>query len=221
MFEIISESRETGRVRSVVLRDYGQLLIEQGATESLRLEGTPDVMAQVNVVNNDGTLILDIQGGWFDKAWKAFTSAVEGKPLKYFLTVREIEGIWVSGAGSVKIQSLKSPNLKLILKGAGELIISRLETEKLEVELPGAGIISLAGRTHSQHVVIRGAGSYDAPRLESSICHVDLRGVGKASIWATGQLDASVDGVGAIEYYGEPEARKSVSGLGKINQRFV
>ena len=65
----------------------------------------------------------------------------------------------------------------------------------------------------------KGAGSYDAPRLESENANIKLQGVGRATVWATQTLNATVDGVGSIDYFGSPDVRKSVSGLGKVAAR--
>ncbi len=218
-YKIISETREIRDVTRVILKDYGQLIIKQGDTEQLIVEGQDQVISQVKTQVRQGELLLDIEGGWFDKTWKAFTSVVEGNSLTYTLTIKNLDGIFVSGAARVKCNKLIFNNLKLTLKGAGEIIFNNIQGGRLDVELPGAGIISLAGKIVEQTVKLSGAGSYDAPRLESQICRASLQGVGRATVWATKQLDAKVEGVGSIDYFGSPDVRKSVSGLGKIHQR--
>jgi len=210
------ENREIQDVTRVMLKDYGQLFISQGEEESLRIEGDSDVLRTVKTWINDGELILDIDEGWFQKTWNAVASAIEGRSLKYYLMVKNLEGIFVQGAAQVKMQGLKTPSIYITLKGAGEIILADLEAGLTDIDLPGAGVVSVSGRTDRLQVSVRGAGSFDAPRLECRDAKVSLKGVGKASVWATGMLDALVDGVGAIEYYGEPQLRQKVSGLGKI-----
>lgn len=219
-YEMVSETRDIKDITRLVLRDYGQLFLNQGETESLRIEAPSDLLSLVRTEIKGNELILDIQGGWFDKTWRAITSTIEGKPLKYYVTVKTLEGIYVTGAGRVKMQALKSEHLSVILKGAGEVMLSQIDVARLDADLPGAGVISIAGKATFQQVRLLGAGSYDAPRLESVEAEVLLKGVGKATIWVKEKLEARVDGVGSIEYYGDPVARKSVSGLGQIQQRF-
>jgi hypothetical protein len=93
-----------------------------------------------------------------------------------------------------------------------------IEANNLDIEMPGAGLISLSGNAINQKVWLKGAGSYDCPRLKTENAEVKLHGVGKARVWAVKSLDANVDGIGQIEYFGEPDVRKSVSGLGKVSQ---
>ncbi len=214
-----SENREIKDVRRILLKDYGHLFISQGDEESLRIEGEPDVMSTVKTIIRDGELVLDIDAGWFDKTWGAVTSAVEGRVLKYYLMVKNLDGIFVQGAASVKMTGLKTESLYITLKGAGEVVLSGLEVGLLDVNLPGAGRIALSGKTDRLNVSMKGAGSFDGPQLESREARVILRGVGKATVWATAQLDATVEGIGAIDYYGNPVVRQNVSGLGKVNAR--
>ncbi len=217
--EILLETREIQNVRKVFLKDYGLLIITQGDLEQLVIEGQDHIIRQVKSQLRNDELHLKLEGGWFDKTWKAITSVVEGRSLTYKLTVKKLDGIFVSGAVRVKCSDLNFTHLKLTLKGAGEIIFNNIQGDRLEVDLPGAGIISLTGKVVEQDVHLRGAGSYDAPRLESQIGRVVLDGVGRATLWTTRQLDAKVDGLGSIDYYGDPDIRKSISGLGKIVQR--
>lgn len=215
---IISETRNIENVNRVVLREYGQLFITQGDKESLSLEGEDSVLKMVRSEVRNGELLLDVDGGWWDKTWRAITSTFEGNPLKYHLTLRKLDGLFVSGAARVKSKGFKFTDFQLILKGAGEVVLTDIEADSLDIELPGAGLISLSGSTIRQSVWLKGAGSYDAPRLKSENALVKLHGVGKARVWAEKTLDAQVDGVGHIEYFGEPDVRRSVSGLGKVSQ---
>jgi len=215
---IISEEKNITGVRRVILREYGQLFITQGATEILTIEGPDALTSMVRTEVRNEELIIDMDGGWWDRTWRTFTSSVEGKTLKFYLTVKNIEGLFVTGASRVKADGLQLDNFQLIMKGAGEIILSNLQANKLDIEMPGAGLLSLSGTAKEQNVIMRGAGSYDAPRLQTEKTNVKLQGVGKASVWATKVLNAEVDGVGKIVYYGSPEVTQKVSGLGKISQ---
>ena len=93
-----------------------------------------------------------------------------------------------------------------------------IEADTLDIELPGAGLINLTGKVKNQKVWLKGAGSYDSPKLKSENAVVKLHGVGRARVWAESSLDAQVDGVGSIEYYGNPDVRRKVSGLGNISR---
>ena len=215
----VSENREIKDVRRITLKDYGHLFISQGNDESLRIEAEPEVLSTVNTRVRDGELILDIDNGWLGKAWSAVASAVEGRVLKYYLMVKSLDSIYVQGAATVKMQGLKTESLYITLKGAGELTLSGLDIGLIDAVLPGAGRINLSGKTDRLQVSMKGAGSFDAPQLESREARIALRGVGKATVFVTSQLDATVEGIGVIDYYGRPTLIQNVTGLGKINAR--
>lgn len=217
--KIISEEKSITGVSRIILREYGHLFITQGSEESLRIEGQDSLTRMVKTEVRNGELLIDLDGGWWDKTWGALSSTLEGKPLKYYVTVKSLEGLFITGAARVKADGLILENFQLILKGAGEVILSNIQAKRLDIELPGAGVISLSGKAKEQIVYLKGAGSYDAPRLETENTNVKLHGVGKAVVWAAKTLNARVDGVGSIEYYGSPEVRRSVSGLGKVSAK--
>ena len=215
---IISETRNIENVNRIVLRDYGQLFISQGEKESLHLEAHDSILSLIRTEVRHGELLLDIDGGWWDRTWRAITSTVEGRPLKYHLTLKNLNGLFVSGAARVVCKGFKFEDFHLILKGAGEIKMNDVEANTLDIELPGAGLVTLSGAATNQKVWLKGAGSYDSPKLKSENAVVKLHGVGRARVWAESSLDAHVDGVGSIEYYGSPDVRKKVSGLGSISQ---
>ena len=215
---IISESRNIENVNRVVLRDYGQLYISQGEKESLHLEAHDSILGMIRTEVRHGELLLDINGGWWDRTWRAITSTFEGRPLKYHLTLKKLNGLFVSGAARVVCNGFKFDDFQLILRGAGEIRMKDIEADTLDIELPGAGLIDLTGEVKNQKVWLKGAGSYDAPKLKSENAVVKLHGVGRARVWTESSLDAHVDGIGSIEYYGNPDLRRKVSGLGNISR---
>jgi len=102
------------------------------------------------------------------------------------------------------------------MDGAG-MIDLRIKTEFLKVMLSGAGIVKIAGETNKQELKLAGAGSLKAFDLESKSCKVVVSGLGGAEIYVTEDLDASIEGVGGIEYEGKPlNVRTEINGLGKI-----
>ena len=76
-----------------------------------------------------------------------------------------------------------------------------LETGQLEVSLAGAGLI-------------------DAEALRARSVRASCSGAGSISVYATESLDATVSGVGVVNYAGNPATvNRNVSGLGKVNKR--
>jgi hypothetical protein len=90
--------------------------------------------------------------------------------------------------------------------------------------MSGAGVIILAGDTEFQEAHISGAGGLMAKDLRSKECEIHLGGIGGADVYVTERLEASITGIGGIQYSGNPRLiEKQITGLGKItrNEEFI
>jgi hypothetical protein len=223
----------TGPYNRVSNRGIGNLHLVQGETEDLRIEGTPELKARVRTEVKDGTLEIRFEHDWWD--WLSWAIMGPWK-LDIYLTMHDIKGIALSGAGNLDcpkiettglefsqsgagnsaINSLSATELKVKHSGAGNLTVKSLTVENLLVEHSGVGNINLSGQAARQDVHLSGAGNYSASSLESQDVALKQSGVGNAHVWAVTTLDASLSGAGNIDYRGAPAVTQKVSGLGHI-----
>jgi hypothetical protein len=213
---LATESREVKDFDRVILRDYGELTIEQGEQESLTIETDADILPRIQTKVEGGTLTLALGGSWADKLGNALTTSLTRKRIGYVLRVKKLTGLEVLGAASVTGSDIETERLALILRGAGSVKVDSLTAQWLEVDLPGMGSVDLSGHVSEQTINISGAGSYNARKLESKNATVELRGAGKATVWAAEELDVTIRGLGSVEYYGSPTVNKNISGLGRV-----
>jgi hypothetical protein len=211
-----TETREVSGFERVVLDEYGELILTQGAQPSLTIEADEDVLSRIEATVKDGTLNIGIGGTWWDKLGMALNDVLSGRKIVYQLTVVELTGVTVRGAGRVKCAELRTDSLAIRVAGAGEVTIGSLSTGQLGVEVPGAGRVQLAGQATEQRVSLTGAGTYRAPKLESQKAQVKLTGVGSATLSVVQELDATIQGVGSVEYYGSPSVKERITGLGRL-----
>jgi hypothetical protein len=208
-----SETRSFSGLTGVHHKGVGVLLITQGDKDELRIEAAPEVRERLITDVKDGILVIRHDNDFVD--WmRMWTHSLD--PLRFFLTIRDIQTIKQSGAGTIKVPAVKSDSLELINSGAGTQTIEKLDARVFKAELSGAGSMEIAGKTDEQRVKLSGAGSYNAARLDSRKAEVKLSGVGSASVWVRENLDANLSGIGSVEYYGEPQVTKKVSGLGNL-----
>lgn len=185
-----TESREVHGVTAVELASFGELQIDQTGTESLTIEADPDVLPQLTSGVSGGVLRLRLAPGTTIKA---------ARPVVYHLTVATLDSIAVSGAGVVTA--------------------SNLQTDHLAVDIGGAGRITLAGTVDSQVVTISGTGNYDGGNLQSATADVTVDGAAKAVVRVSTRLNATVDGVGSIQYIGNPQVTRKINGVGSVKPR--
>jgi hypothetical protein len=223
----------TGAFNRISNRGLGNLHLAQGEAEDLRIKGSEELKAHVRTEVKDGTLEIRFEHDWLD--WLTW-GLIGAWKLDYYLTMRDINGIALrgagnlecakiettdlelsqAGAGNVAIASLSATELKIKHSGAGNLAVKSLAVEVLSVEQSGVGNIELSGRATRQDVHLSGAGNYSASRLESQDVLIRQSGLGNASVWAAGTLEASLSGAGNIEYRGAPALTQKVSGLGSV-----
>lgn len=144
------------------------------------------------------------------------------KPSKQLLIeiyYNELQSIKSSGASSIEHpETLMADELKVGLSGAGSIKLS-LKVEELDLNLSGAGVLEIQGQANSQVVNLSGAGALEAKDLESQYCEISISGVGNAKVNVVKELNATISGLGNIEYYGNPEIiSQSVSGMGKVKK---
>lgn len=113
------------------------------------------------------------------------------------------------------------PDLREIeLPGASDFTLAGLRNESLKVAVPGASRFRAEGETGRLEVSLSGAGLVDAEGLRARHVKASCSGAGSISVHASESLDASVSGVGVVNYAGNPATvSRNVSGLGRINQK--
>jgi hypothetical protein len=208
-----SETRTFSGLTGVHHKGVGVMLITQGDKDEIRIEADPEIRTRIITEVKDGVLVIRHDHDFVD--WmRLWTKSLD--PLRFFLTMKDIRFIKLSGAGTIKAPSVKGDSLELVNSGAGSQIIESLDVRAFKAELSGAGSMETAGKVDEQVIKLSGAGSYNGARLESRSAEVKLSGVGSATVWAKENLVANLSGLGSIEYYGSPQVKEKKTGLGSL-----
>jgi hypothetical protein len=117
--------------------------------------------------------------------------------------------------------TITTPELdELYGSGACDIFIDKIKSETFYLNMSGACSIKANGHVDKLKIQISGAGSVDAERLIANAVKVDISGASSASVYADEYLQATVSGVGSIDYYGDPDdVDSNVSGIGSINRK--
>jgi hypothetical protein len=184
-----SETRPVSGFTSVEVSGSGEMTIEQGDSESLTIETDDNILPLIT---------SDVNGGKLTIGTKPNTG-ISPKTLKYRLTVKDLNGITMSGSATITA--------------------SKLNTDKLTVVASGSGVLTLSGAAADQDVQLSGSSSYQAGDLESKTVRLNISGSGKSVVKVSDKLDVKVSGSGNVEYIGSPQVTKDISGSGIITQR--
>jgi len=206
-----TETREVSGFNAVAVSSVGELRIRQGDAESLVIEAPDDYLRYLETSVENNTLAISTRRGFI---------GLPAAKVIYTLTVKDLNSILLSGAGSIKILGdFKCNDLSLNMSGAGSVEIDSLTADSLTVNFSSAGAIILAGRVDKQTVTISGVGSYEAGDLQSNSTNIVLTGAGSAVVWVKETLNITVSGVGSISYFGNPRVTQNISGLGSVNSK--
>jgi hypothetical protein len=155
---------------------------------SLEVEGDDNVLPFVSSEVSGNVLRL--------KNTKSYSV---NEPITFRISVPNIEGISVAGAGKIQI--------------------SGMNNEKFEIDSEGAPIINISGTTKTIDIDTNGAAKIDTHNLRSSRAIVDSKGVSKVDLGVSDQLDVTVSGPSQVTYKGDPVVNKTIHGPGKVEKR--
>jgi hypothetical protein len=200
--------RDASGVRAVELASWGNLYVELGEREELRIETDKNLLRYIETeVRGDKLTIRHRRG----------IGLRPQQPIEYYLTVKTLDSVTVSGAGNVTLPKLEADQFQAEISGAGSIDLEDLRAEKLNVRISGAGDFEAqGGAVDSQDVSISGAGDYRARELESDTAQINLSGLGSATLWAREHLDVHITGAGSVRYVGRPTVEKHVTGVGSV-----
>lgn len=189
-----TETRDMGRFDSISMNGAARLEITIGDRESLSIEGRDEVISR-------------------------FTTDVHGDTL--YIKSRRKD--WIAAGSSsprvtVRITLPRLDSLKL--EGGNDVRLTGFAGGKSKIQTEGAAHIKADGRLDELTVLMAGAGHADLGDLIADEAKIMVSGVGSVFVHPLNTLDATMNGVGAILYTGNPrEVNTHMNGLGTIGRR--
>ena len=210
MSDLVMETRDLSDFSQVSLSGVGHLMIEPGDQESVRVEAKAELLPDIVTKVKGGRLDIRLESRAGSRHW--FDSI---GPINYYVTVKNLDTISVSGAGKVTGSRLCADHMDLRISGAAKAKLD-LTVAELDTRISGAGNLRLAGKATRQELTISGAGKYSAQELSSREGTITISGSGKSTVDVSERLDVRISGCGRVEWLGDPEISKRISGVGKI-----
>ena len=205
---VINQTSSVQGVNQVSLEGTGTVLLSQGNQESLTIEAEDNIIPHI---------VSSVKGNRLSVAWDN-TSPSPTKPVKYYLTVKDLSSITLSGAVRLETSGFKTRRLDVSMNGAGEGNMSGLDINNLTVTLSGAGKMNMAGTATDQTITISGAGDYQAGDLKSQTTTITIHGAGKGTLNVSAMLNVTINGSGDISYLGSPQVNRQINGAGTVRQ---
>jgi predicted small secreted protein len=210
--KVISNSRSVSGFDSLLFAGIGELIITQGATESLKIDAEDNIMPKIITRVEKGQLYIGFEReNWQDQVFPT-------KSIVFNLTVKNLKSVELSGVGSVNTSAFKANDLAIKVGGAGGVKMKGLDIGTITTTLSGAGNVELFGKAGRVEVSLSGVGNFSCGDLQVSTAKVTVSGAGGATVWAVENLEINITGAGSVGYYGKPRLIKNITGLGVINE---
>jgi hypothetical protein len=207
---VAEETRDVHGFTGVNLETIGNVYIEQGSVEELRIEAEDNLIPHLDI---------DVAGRTLKIGTRSFVNLRPTEPINFYVTVKELDTIVISGSGDVLAPELQTEDLSIKISGSGDIEMLDFQADRLKVRITGSGDIVVSGEVNDQDTVISGSGTFNARNLESKEAEIRITGSGSATIRVSERLDAAILGSGSVRYIGNPpETDTKVTGSGSIRQ---
>ncbi|WP_426104554.1 head GIN domain-containing protein [Massilia sp. TSP1-1-2] len=164
------------------------MIVEVGKTQSLVLKGDDKFLKRVMTKVVDGKLVIT-----FPKTDK-----------------HEVNS---DSTINIAMPTLSSFNVE----GAGSVELKNINGDKIDIGFQGAGRLVATGKVRQLKLNAQGVGDVDTKALLAQEANVNFEGIGAVKVYASQKLDATVQGMGSLNYYGNPRTvRKQVDGIGSV-----
>ena len=185
----VVQKRQVAPFTSISTEGEFQIEVTCQKEASLSVEGDDNVLEFVTTEVGGGNVLRL-------KNTKSYST---NEPVQFKITVPNLEGLYVAGAGRIEIKDVKNDKFEIDANGAANIIVSG-NTKVIDIDSAGAGRID----THSLHAS-RGV--------------VDSKGVSRIDVDVADQLDVKISGPSSVTYRGDPVVNKTINGPGRVEKR--
>ena len=95
-----------------------------------------------------------------------------------------------------------------------------MTADNISVRSDGIGNVILKGEAEKASYHIKGIGNLNAKDMIVSDVVVEQKGIGNVSCYASGKITVSTNGIGNVDYFGNPPTTDiNKSGIGNVKRR--
>lgn len=182
------QKRDVAAFTSISTDGAFQIEVNSQKTLSLEIEGDDNILPVISTDVSGSVLHI--------KNTRSYSAS---EPIVLTITIPNLEGVSINGAGSVEVKGLKN--------------------EKFEIDVNGAPTILASGETNLLDINTNGAGKIDTHKLRALRAVVESNGISKVAVRALNELDVTVSGPSRVTYEGDPVVRKTVNGPGSVEKK--
>jgi hypothetical protein len=197
-FAQTKETRNVGSFSKLSFRVPGKLILKQGSTQSVVLEGDKEILSKIETDIEDGRLVIgreDRKSWWgWNNDWR------DNNKITAYVTMTKIEYLGVGGSGDLIGEGkFSTGDLELKVSGSGSLQVEADAKGELKSDVSGSGDIDVKGTCQSFDSGISGSGKVNAQVSVSGKADVSISGSGKlVASGSASEIKARISGSGKI-----------------------
>jgi putative autotransporter adhesin-like protein len=186
------EQRTLGSFERVTVRGALEVRVTPGPT-SVSLSIDANLLPRIRTFLDTNTLIVEVDGGNLGRH-------LPGPHV--LVSLPSLLDAELNGSGLLVAEGFAdSEFVSVELAGSGELSWSG-DATSLDAVLNGSGTLKLEGTVPDVELYLAGSGELDALALDARRASIELHGSGNVVASVDGRVDATVEGSGNIELYG-------------------
>jgi len=199
---VVEETRQVSGVTGVDLATIGTVIIHVGDNESLRIEAEDNLMKYFETDARGGTLRISTT--------PLTVNLRPTKPVHFFLTVKDLEQVSISGSGDIQVPDLETKEFRVDIGGSGDVSMGDLNADRLEIYIGGSGNVNTdLVKVSTLRVEINGSGDINLIELDAVDLSLDVNGSGNLRIDDGTVVDQEIDVNGSGNFRAEDLASKN------------
>ena len=205
--ETTTQSRSLHGFTGIALSGNATLTVTQGDSFSVAVTTDSGLQEHIDTSVRGSTLEIE----------QHYSIAGRSPDVSVAVTLPRLDSVDLSGSSATTIEGVRGESLHVSSSGSSDIHIDAA-VKALAVDVSGSGDIQLMGTAGSADIAISGAGTVSGAALNTTTANVSVSGVGDVTLSVAKTLDVDLSGAGDITYYGDPEVRSEVSGLGRVHR---
>ncbi len=158
----------------VELGTVGDLYVKKGRRNELRVEAEENLHEYLKFEVSDGRLEIKSRRG---------VNLRPRRTIKYYLTVKELDEVVLSGSGNIQAPDLEGRRVKVLITGSGNVDVGDMDADEIAIKISGSGDLR-AGRGDAEEieVTVRGSGNIELQSADARAVNLNISGSGNVDV---------------------------------------
>ena len=209
----------------LVLAASDNVILTEGDTLSIDVEGSDEAVAAVRFVIDDNVLGVTREEEFWNESDRATIRITMPAPEEVVITGSgdvQAEGladnaqVSVMGSGGFTGGDTEVGSLDVNIGGSGSASFGAITTDSLEINIGGSGSVSASGSTDRLEVNMGGSGSADLSGLSAEDAEISIAGSGSVGLRSDGAVEANIMGSGSVNVQGTARCKENSMGSGSL-----